>query len=300
MALGAAPAWIPIKANGFSFEMPSKAELKTGPVTWPTTGQMTQTEWTSKLDTGDKQLDVLSCYESSVPTARLLGLMHDTYCKEDAPGQRRWDRTDPPTQARECLLLSQGADGKRRTLVKILAVEANVCVLRSSARIDKPTDEASPSMRRFVDSLKPTGKQTVVSATPWVAIKGDGFSFELPQKVEPKTAVAEDPKIGKFRSIKWKLRVADEQFDVLCMNGPKVTARDSLNQIMGMCGMAGATFFRTTLPNGVTECSNLGPPVVLLRFFPAGNEVCIAGAMREKDALSQSARRFVDSFVRTP
>ena len=100
----------------------------------------------------------------------MVGLMHDKHCKPDPAGSVQSDRTDSVTQARECLLLGPSPNGNRRTLVKILQVGDNVCVLSSSARLDGLSAEPTASMRRFVDSMKLTGKPTVLSVTPWVPV----------------------------------------------------------------------------------------------------------------------------------
>lgn len=95
IALG---GWTEVKGNGFTVQMQGEPAVKIEQVTWATTGQMNVASWTSRAATGDLQLDVLSCYESGVEAPRMIGLMHDTFCSEDAPGQRRFDRTDPKTQ----------------------------------------------------------------------------------------------------------------------------------------------------------------------------------------------------------
>ncbi len=297
VALSASGGWNDVQANGFVFEMPTVPEQKNGPVTWPTTGKMIQTEWTSKVKTGDKQIDVVGCYESTVPSLRMVALMHENFCKEEVPGQLRWDRTDAVTQARQCLRVSAGPDGKRRTLVKILEVGANVCVLSSSALIDKVTDEASPSMRRFVESLKATGTPTVVSVTPWVVISGNGFTFQLPEKTEAQIKDEAEPGAGKYKISKWKLRVGEEDFNISCMAGSTALSAKAAQQALSMCDPAKAKVVRTKLPNGATECSVSGPKTILLRVFPLAGQTCMVSATRETGESTQYARRFVESFA---
>ena len=149
-------------------------------------------------------------------------------------------------------------------------------------------------MRRFVDSLKATGKQTVVSVTAWVVMKGAGFTFEMPQKVEPKTTDESDPKIGKYKATKWKLQLGDEELNVKCVSSPKAA-----QALLAGCEVPGAKVVRTKLPNGVTECALPGPPrAVLMRLFPMGPQSCSVEATRATGEPSQDARRFVESFVK--
>jgi hypothetical protein len=299
IALGASDGgWAEVKANGFTFSMPSTPELKNGPVTWPTTGLMTVTEWTSTLTTGDKQIDRVTCYESTVPSLRMVGTLHDKLCKEDAPGQRKFDRTDATTQARECLMIGDGPDGKRRTLVKIVEVGANVCSLSSSAKIDKPVNEPSPQMRRFVDSLKLTGKPTVVSVTPWVSIKGNGFSFELPEMVKPASQQSMESHEGKATLTKWNFSLLEESLNVHCMasTGP---AYDRASQgFFGVCDASQGKVVKAKLPTGATECTVTGKKTVLARIFPLTGQICMIFATRDTGEPSQDARRFVESFAK--
>ena len=293
LMLNASAPWVEVKANGFTFQMPAQPEIKNGPVTWPTTGQMIQTEWTSRLKTGDQQVDTLGCYESTVPSARMVGLMHDKHCKPDPAGSTQSDRTDPVTQARECLLLGPSPDGNRRTLVKILQVGDNVCVLSSSARLDGLSTEPTPSMRRFVDSLKLTGKPTVLSVTPWVALSTSGARFELPTAVEPVTTEVTDPQLGKHKATKWVATLGEETLSVTCHD---VTSLKAKKAILSVCDKPKDV--RTLLPSGATECAIAGPPTILMRVFSLPNQTCIAAATRQLGETTQDARRFVESFAK--
>jgi hypothetical protein len=295
LTLSSSLPWTEVKANGFVFEMPSQPELKNGPVTWPTTGKMIQTEWTSKLKTGDLQNDTVGCYESTVASPRMIGLLHEKVCKPEANGQLRWDRTDASTQGKECLLLGTAPDGKRRTLVKILPVGNNVCVLSSSTRFDAVTDEPSPTMRRFVDSLKATGKPTVLSVTPWVVMEGKGFRFEMPEKAEAKITDVTDPKLGKVKATKYVAILGEEELSVTCM---EVSSTKAAKALLAACETPGPKVSRTKLPNGATECAIVGPPTVLVRLFPLGKQTCLVSATRTVGESTQDARRFVESFAK--
>ena len=292
LAMGSSAPWTEVKANGFSFEMPARPELKTGPVTWPTTGQMIQTDWTSKVTTGDQQNDVATCFESTVDSPRMVGLLHQKFCK-DAPGLR-WDRTDATTQARECLSFAEG----RRVLIRILQVGANVCMLTSSAKIDKATDDASPQMRRFVDRVKASGKPTVVSLTPWVVMLGKGFTFEMPQQTNAEIKDGTEPKLGKHKQTQWKSQVGDEGFSVTCYAGPTVASPKALESLLAACDVAQNKPVRTKLPSGSTQCTLTGSHSLLMRVFPLIGQTCVVAATRGTGDFSQDARRFVESFAK--
>ena len=298
MALGASGGWKDVDANGFSFEMPTTPKLETAPVTWPTTGKMTHTEWTSKLETGDKQIDTLGCYESTVPSPTMVRVLYDKLCKENVKGERRWDHIDPVTQAKECLLVTAGADGKRRTLIKVLQVGANVCALSSSAMIDQPSDEASATMRRFVDSLKLTGKQTVVSLTPWATMKGDGFVFEMPKGGDPKITEKSDPALGKHTSTIWVYQLPEEELKVTCLSGPAISSEKAMKALLAPCEQPRFKIVKTTLPTGATECAIWAQETVLMRVFPLKSQTCVVTASRKTGESSQDARRFVESFAK--
>lgn len=292
VVLAASSGWVPVKANGFTFEMPAAPVLTTEPITWPTTGQMTVTRWTSDLKTGDKQFDLFSCYQSIVETPRLLEVMHGEYCKLPAPIEVKYDRVDAATKERECLWLGAGPDGKRRTLVKIVTVGDTVCVLSSSARADGSPNEPSAGMRRFVDSLRRTGKQTVLAAnTPWVTIPCPGCTFLLPKAATPEKRVD-----GKMRSTRWKHVAGQETYDAGCTDDPKLTAKAMLDLAIST-GAKNAT--RHDLPGGAYE---LAAPGMLTRIYPQpkSNRVCMLNAYSQSpDALSTDARRFVESFAWT-
>lgn len=300
LALSSTPPWNEVRANGFVFEMPSTPQLENGPVSWPTTGQMIRSEWRSKVTTGDAQVDSVTCFESTVESPRMIGLLHEKFCK-DAPGQLHFDRTDAVTQARECLRTGPGPDGLRRTLVKVMQVGANVCMLSSSTKTDKQGEEVSPQMRRFVDSLKVTGKQTILAATtPWVRIKGRGFSFELPEAVEPRAQDAEQPGLGKYKSTQWKLELGPEKLIVDCSAGPIVGTRAGAKLLLdGFLKASKGPTTQTKLPSGATELVLSGPPSGLVRFHTLPGQTCVIGATREAGETTQEGRRFVESFAKT-
>lgn len=300
LTLGAS-GWIETKANGFTFQTPAPPVLKTELVTWPTTGAMTVTTWTSQLETGDKQLDIVWCYESSVETARLIGVLHESFCATPKPEALRFDRTDPTTQARECLRLGPGPDGKRRILNKILQVGPNVCVLTSSARFDPVTDEPSAGMRRFVDSLALTGKPTVLAPNePWVKVTGPGFSFLLPQAAAPETADQSEPELGKYKLTRWKQKLGAEKLTVSCLEGKAVGTPIALDALWAQFGgQPGVKLAKSKLPNGATQGVISGSHHGLLRVFPLGGRVCVVSAMSETDAeTTGDGRRFVEGFAK--
>jgi hypothetical protein len=136
------------------------------------------------------------------------------------------------------------------------------------------------------------------SPAPWVAMVGANFSFLMPAKAEPKETEGSDPELGNFVSTRWAMRWADEEFSVLCMEGPMIHTPKALSSLLGVCKSADGKGARTQLPGGAFQCSNPGPPSILVRVIPMGTRACLVGAARKDGEPSKDARRFVESFVK--